>query len=286
MINTVVIPAAGLGTRLFTFTKENAKEMVPIFSYTPEGVMLVRPLIEIIFENLYDKGIRNFVIIVGRGKESVVDQLTPHYDFLDLLKKKGENEYSGILNKLYKKLEKCSIIWKRQSAIRGIGPATLLAEDVVKDKPFLFHSGDLYIPNTGYLEQMFDIHNKEKPVATIGLKKVKNPIQYGVANIKKTSRNVFQITKAVEKPKNPETDYALTGVNVFEPEIFNAIRKTKPGVKGEIQLTDCIQTMIKENRVVLSSIMKSKEVCIDIGTPKNYFTALKHSFTYDAYDIM
>ena len=71
MINTVVIPAAGLGTRLFTTTKESPKEMVPIFYKTNNGTILVKPLLEIIFENLFDSGIRHFCIIVGRGKEQI-----------------------------------------------------------------------------------------------------------------------------------------------------------------------------------------------------------------------
>ncbi len=67
MINTVVIPTAGLGTRLFTITKETPKGMIPIFYRTKKDTILVKPLLEIIFENLFDSGIRHFCIIVGRG---------------------------------------------------------------------------------------------------------------------------------------------------------------------------------------------------------------------------
>jgi len=285
VLDTVVIPAAGLGTRLFTFTKENPKEMVPIFNKTSEGIMLVKPLLEKIFEDLFDFGFRTFVIIVARDKESIVDQLSPHYDFVDLLKKKGEQEYANLLVKLYKKIEKSSIIWKRQTSIKGIGPATLLAQDIIRDAAFLFHSGDLYIPSLGYLEEMINVHSKEKPSATVGIKKVKNPQQYGIATMKKISKNKFRIIKAVEKPRNPQTDFALTGVNIFEPEIFDAIRKTKPGIKGETQLTDCIQTLISRNYGVIPSFMKKGDVCIDIGTPTNYFKALCHSYKYNSTDI-
>ena len=106
MIDTVIIPAAGLGTRLFTVTKESPKEMVPLFSMTTNGKILVKPLLEIIFENLFDSGFRNFCIIVGRGKETIENHLSPHYDFIDLLKKKGEYEYANILLGIYKKIEK------------------------------------------------------------------------------------------------------------------------------------------------------------------------------------
>ena len=279
MIDTVVIPAAGLGTRLFTVTKESPKEMVPIFYKTRNRKILVKPLLEIIFENLFNVGFRNFCIIVGRGKEGIENHLSPHYDFIDLLNKKGEYQYAKILLRLYKKIEKSSIVWIRQHVQKGLGPATLLAKRIVDDKPFLFHAGDLYIPQTSYLKQMLDIHKLVKPTATIGIKKVSNPRQYGVATLKKIS-NTYKVIHVVEKPKNPLTNFALIGVNVFEPEIFDAIKNTKKGVKGEIQLTDSIQTLIKMNYNVIASKMKINDVCIDIGTPKNYFSALSYSYNF------
>lgn len=280
MIDTVVIPAAGLGTRLLTITKETPKEMVPIFHRTSKGTLLVKPLLEIIFENLFDVGFRNFCIIVGRGKESIENHLSPHYDFIELLRKNGEYEYSEILLNLYKKIEKSSIVWKRQHDIKGIGPATLLAKEIVNDKTFLFHAGDLYIPQTQYLLDMIAMHQKFKPSATIGIKKVHNPQQYGVAKLKRAVDGRYKVVGVIEKPKKPQTNLALTGVNVFESDIFDAIKKTKRGVKGEIQLTDSIQTLIQANRDVIASIMNSNDICIDIGTPQNYFMALKYSHSH------
>ena len=278
VIDTVVIPAAGLGTRLFTWTKESPKEMVPIFYKTKDDKILIKPLLEIIFENLFDSGFRNFCMIIGRGKNTIEDHLAPNYDFVDILEKKGEYEYSKILLKLYKKIEKSSIFWIRQHSLKGIGPATLLSEKIIADKPFLFHAGDLYIPQKKYLNELMEVHNSQNPFATIGLRKVKDPRQFGVAELKKFDKMKFKVTHVVEKPKKPLTNYALTGVNIFEPEIFDAIRKTKIGVNGEIQLTDSIQTLIDTNHLVMASIMNSRAQCIDIGTPKNYFKALSHSF--------
>ena len=277
-IDTVVIPAAGLGTRLFTWTKESPKEMVPIFYKIKDDKILIKPLLEIIFENLFDSGFRNFCMIIGRGKNTIEDHLGPNYDFIDILEKKGEYEYSKILQKLYKKIEKSSIFWIRQHSLKGIGPATLLSEKIIADKPFLFHAGDLYIPQKKYLNELMEVHNSQNPSATIGLRKVKDPRQFGVAELKKFDKMKFKVTHVVEKPKKPLTNYALTGVNIFEPEIFDAIRKTKIGVNGEIQLTDSIQTLIDTNHLVMASIMNSRAQCIDVGTPKNYFKALSHSF--------
>jgi len=280
VIDTVLIPAAGLGTRLFTLTKESPKEMVPVFYRVANGNILVKPLLEIIFENIFDAGFRNFIIIVGRGKEMIENHLSPHYGFIDLLKKKEEYEYANILLSLYKKIEKSSIVWIRQHRQRGIGPATLLAEKIVGDRPFLFHAGDLYIPQSNYLKQMLEIHRKMESTATIGIKKVSDPRQYGVATLEKSSNGSYRVIRVVEKPKHPPSNFALTGVNVFEPEIFSAIKSTKKGINKEIQLTDSIQTLLNRNHDVFASMMKNDDVCIDIGTPKNYFAALSYSFKH------
>ena len=276
----MVIPAAGLGTRLFTITKESPKEMVPVFYKTKNNLILLKPLLEIIFENLYDSGFRNFCFIVGRGKETIENHLSPHYDFIDLLKKKGENEYAKILSDLYKKIEKSSIVWIRQHSQNGIGPATTLAENYVGDRPFLFHAGDLYIPKTKYLKNIIKKHNKSAPTATVGLKKVKDPKRYGVVTFRK-NKGTLEIMKVVEKPKNPDSNYILTGVNIFERDIFDAIKNTKSGINNEIQLTDGIQTLIQNKKKVVGSLMSSTEPCIDIGVPNTYFDALKYSYTHE-----
>jgi len=279
MIDTVVIPAAGLGTRLLTITKESPKEMIPLFYRKDKNEILLKPLLEIIFENLFSLGFRNFCMIVGRGKESIENHFSPHYDFIDQLKKRGETKNAKLLMNFYKKIEQSSIVWIRQHEQKGIGPAIQLAKQVIGEKPFLFHAGDLYIPKTDYLNQLIKIHNENKPTATIGIKKVPNPKRFGVATLTRKNKNYYKVIKVVEKPRKPKTNYALTGVNIFESEIFNAITKTKSGVNKEIQLTDSIQTLIKQNYEVLASIMNQRDICIDIGVPNSYFKALKFSYT-------
>ena len=143
MINTVVIPAAGLGARLIPVTKEIPKIMFPIFYKSKRHPLLVKPVLEIMFENLYDTGIRNFCIIVGRGKETIENHLTPHYEFIDFLQKNGNSYYARLLTNLYRKIEKSSIIWKRQYTQLGIGHTVLLAKDDVGDKQLFFHLGEL-----------------------------------------------------------------------------------------------------------------------------------------------
>ena len=278
MIDTVVIPAAGLGGRLIPVTKEIPKIMLPIFQKNIRGPVLLKPLLEVIFENLYEVGIRNFCIIVGRGKETIENHLSPHYEFIDFLKRYGNKEYSKILSNLYKKIEKSSITWKRQHQQLGIGHTVLLAKDVVGDKPFIFHLGDLYLPSVDYYKRIIKVYEKYKASAIVGLKEVDNPKQYGIAYGKEFSKNIFNISKVIEKPKTSTSKLALSGINIFGPEIYDIVKKTKKTKKGEIELTDCVQGMIKENYKVVGHKLHSKEVCIDMGTPMNYFKALEHSY--------
>lgn len=278
MIDTVVIPAAGLGARLIPATKEIPKFMLPIFQNEKDGTLLLKPLAEIMFENLYDFGIRNYCVIVGRGKETIENHLTPHYEFIDHLKKHNNFHYAKILQNFYKKLEKSSIIWIRQPTQLGIGHTALLAKDIVGDKPFFFHLGDLYVPKNNHLKKMVQIYEKHKPSAVIGLKKVNNPKQYGIAYGKEIEKNVFKLTKVVEKPKNSNSKLGLSGINIFGQEIFDVIKKIKKNKKGEIELTDCVQALINLKYTIIGHQINTKEICIDMGTPQNYFNALKHSF--------
>lgn len=80
MISKVIIPAAGLGTRLFPATKEQPKEMLPIFATTSQGEMSVKPVVQMVFEQLYDAGLREFCYVVGRGKRGIEDHFTPDID--------------------------------------------------------------------------------------------------------------------------------------------------------------------------------------------------------------
>jgi len=278
VIDTVVIPAAGLGARLIPVTKEIPKIMLPVFYKTKNKPMLIKPVLEIMFENLYDAGIRNFCMIVGRGKETIENHLTPHYEFIDFLRKNGHSQYAKILTDLYRKIEKSSIIWKRQHTQLGIGHTVLLAKDLVGDKPFFFHLGDLYVSSSAYYKKMITDYEKFNVTQFVGLKIIQNPQQYGIAYGKKISKSIYKLTKVIEKPKTSKSKLGISGINIFEKEIYNAVKKTKKSKKNEIELTDCVQTLIKNKQTVFGHLLNPNQVCIDIGTPTNYFKALEHSY--------
>ena len=127
---------------------------------------------------------------------------------------------------------------------------------------------------------MIQAYEKFKAPAIVGLKHVDNPKLYGLAYGKKISKNLFKLIKVVEKPTTSVSKLGLSGVNIFESEIYEAAKITKKSVRGEIELTDCVQTMIKNKKTVIGHKLNSKEICIDMGTPTNYFKALEHSYRH------
>jgi len=271
LIDTAVIPVAGLGTRLLTLTKNNPKEMVPIFAKSFNEITL-RPLIEQIFLQLYDSGIRNFFFIVGKNKRSIEDHFTPEINYQGL-KKKDQN-YIDLLKDFYDKIEKSNIVWINQNSPRGFGAAVLNAKEVVGSKSFIVHAGDAFVRNNNkHIKKLIKTFEKNKPEIIFYVKEIKKPKTYGIVKIKKINSHNFKILNIEEKPKKPKSNLAVMPIYIFKPSIFNVLLKTKPGVGKEIQLTDAIQKMIKDKKNVEAIKFLGKNDCIDIGTPENYYLA-------------
>jgi UDP-glucose pyrophosphorylase (EC 2.7.7.9) len=129
-LKKAVITAAGLGTRLLSETKELPKEMLPIFQRV-NGELALKPLLQVIFEQLYDVGIRDFCFVIGRGKRSIEDHFTPDWDFLEYLLKAGKELAAKSIEIFYKKVEDSNISWVNQPQPRGFGDAVLRAEKFV-----------------------------------------------------------------------------------------------------------------------------------------------------------
>ena len=271
MIDTAVIPVAGLGTRLLTLTKNNPKEMVPIFAKSFNEITL-KPLIEQIFLQLYDSGIRNFFFIVGKNKRSIEDHFTPEINYQGL-KKKDQN-YIDLLKDFYDKIEKSNIVWINQNIPRGFGAAVLNAKEIVGSKSFIVHAGDAFVRNnSNHIKKLIKTFEKNKPEIIFYVKEIKKPKSYGIVKINKINSHNFKILDIEEKPKKPKSNLAVMPIYIFKPSIFDVLLKTKPGVGKEIQLTDAIQKMIKNKKNVEAIKFLGKNDCIDIGTPENYYLA-------------
>ena len=109
LLRKAVITAAGLGTRLLSATKEMPKEMLPLFSTDANNKIMLKPVLQLIFEQLYDAGFREFCFVVGRGKRSVEDHFTPDHSSVELLRKKGKTDLAARLEDFYSRVESSTI---------------------------------------------------------------------------------------------------------------------------------------------------------------------------------
>jgi UTP--glucose-1-phosphate uridylyltransferase len=281
MIRKVVITAAGIGTRLLTVTKEQPKEMLPIFAKNNSGGLCVKPLLQMIFEQFYDYGFREFCFIVGRGKRVIEDHFTIDRDFIRQLNDKGKYGLASSLEQIYRKIEGSMIVWINQPEPKGFGHAVLMAKPFIRNEPFLVHAGDTYIisSNGNPIKRLMKAHEKKKAEVTLLLKEVENPKQYGVAEVQEQNGGVFNVRKVIEKPQKPPTNLAIMPIYIFNPTIMTILEKTQPSLGGEIQLTDAIQKIIDKGLKVQAIKLKDDEIRLDVGTPETYWEAIAISHT-------
>jgi UTP--glucose-1-phosphate uridylyltransferase len=273
----VLIPAAGRGTRLLPATTEQPKEMLPLFA-NQHGTLRVVPTLHLIFDQLFQFGFRKFCFVVGRDKRVVEDYFTPPSSSLRT-ESHGEFKDLSPMNDFYKRVEASDIAWVNQLQPLGFGHAVLTGESAMRGEGFLVHAGDTLVHsrNASHLIRMTLAHNRTDADATILLKRINNPYQYGVAEVEHEHHDII-VRSVVEKPKTPKSNLAIMPVYRFEDTIFDALRRTKKGFGGELQLTDGIQTLIDEGKKVAAVELRENEARFDIGTPETYWEALKGTF--------
>jgi len=276
----VVIPAAGLGTRLLPATKEQPKEMLPVFASDNHGILCVTPLVQLVFEQLFDCGLREFYFIVGKGKRAIEDHFTPDDDYLCRLSNSGKYTQALLLERFYRKIGASTVAWVSQSEPKGFGDAVLKAEFLVGTAPFIVQAGDTCLASLNILERLAKEHAKGLADVSMVLKEVSDPRHYGVAEISQGEEEALSVKRVVEKPEQPTSRLAIMPLYVFNPTIFEALRTTPPGKGGEIQLTDAIQKLLDTGHRVQAVKLLPHDICFDVGTPETYWMALEVSHRY------
>jgi UTP--glucose-1-phosphate uridylyltransferase len=283
MIRKAIITAAGLGTRLLPMSKEVPKEMLPIFVEGRNGLVL-KPMLQAIFEQLYDFGVREFCLVVGRGKRLIEDHFTPDYGFLDELHNGGRRHLAEELNLFYSKIDDSRVIWVNQPKPKGFGDALLRAEGFGCNEDFLVAAGDTYMVSKkgDYLRRLSEGHlGKSVDVALMAME-VSDPEHYGIMETS-VEGDCLRVLSVEEKPARPKTRMAVMPFYIFyqnvSSSLFDAIRSLRPGVGGEIQLTDAINSLIKSGSRVYATQLLNEESRLDIGTPEKYWDALRLSYS-------
>ena len=271
MIKKIVIPAGGLGTRLLPITKVMPKEMMPLFLHGKNGEIIVKPLIQIIYEKFFKFGLREYCIIVGKQKRTIKDHFTPNQEFLRNFHK--NTRFRTDLEKFHSMLNKSKIFWVNQPNPSGFGDAVKHAGSFVGNDDFLVTAGDTLLP-TGdkIIKKLLNSKLQGKNDAIILLKKVSNPKRFGVAVIKEEKHKI-KVINVEEKPKKPKSNLSIVALYRFRPSIIKALNEIKPN-KTELQLTSGIQKLIDWGGNVSAIILDEKDQVIDIGTAESYLETI------------
>lgn len=237
-IRKAIIPAAGLGTRFLPATKSVPKELLPIVDI---------PTIQYIVQEVVDAGIETVVLITGKGKSKIVDHFDVYPELEEKLEKEGKPDLVDALRRTANMVKFVSV---RQGIPRGLGHAVLCAKDVIGDEPFVVLLGDdLVDAKVPCTKQMIDVYNKyHKSVVALMEVPDEDVCRFGVCAGNKLSERVTEITKMVEKPKlqDAPSKTVIVGRYILTPRIFSILEQTDPGKGGEIQLTDAMAQLMKE----------------------------------------
>ncbi len=240
-IRKAVIPAAGLGTRFLPATKAQPKEMLPIVD---------KPTIQYIIEEAVASGIENIVIVNGRNKGSIEDHFDRSIELeleLELKQKLDELKMVKAIS------EMTNIFFIRQKKPLGLGHAVLCAREFIGNEPFAVLLGDdVVVSKTPALRQMIDVFN-EYHSSVLGVQTVPHELtfQYGIVDGKAVDDGVYKVKDLVEKPSIDETpsDIAILGRYILTPEVFSYLSSQEKGAGDEIQLTDALKRMAKDEAV-------------------------------------
>jgi UTP--glucose-1-phosphate uridylyltransferase len=280
MIRKAVIPAGGLGTRLLPATKQQPKEMLPVFCWDSNKQLCLKPLIQVVFEKLYDNNFEEFCFIVGRGKRSIEDHFTLDNSFVEYLTKTNKLTAVCELNRFYEKVRTSKIVFVNQPEPKGFGDALCYAETFTGKEPFVVHAGDDLIlsKNNGYFKTLVEIFEKNQADAVFCVETVEDPRRYGVIQGKKIGKKLYKVTGIDEKPIHPRSNIAIVALYVFSKTIYHGIRSARDSAKGEIELTAGIKQLIEEGCRVYAVELSRDEKRVDIGTPHSYWDALNSTF--------
>jgi UTP--glucose-1-phosphate uridylyltransferase len=265
-VTKAVFPVAGLGTRFLPATKASPKEMMPIVD---------KPLIQYAVEEAVAAGITDLIFITGRGKRAIEDHFDKAYELEAELQAHGKN-------KLLKEVRGLLPEGVRQAEALGLGHAVLCARHLVGDEPFaVILADDLIDAQVPVMKQMTQVHAKHGG-SVIAVQNVsrEDTASYGIVSTEKASAGIAKLTGIVEKPKPEEAPSTLgvVGRYILSPRIFHFLENLRPGAGREIQLTDAIGRLLRDESVHAYEFQGTRYDC---GSKLGYLQAtvnyaLKH----------
>jgi UTP--glucose-1-phosphate uridylyltransferase len=258
-VSKAVIPAAGFGTRMLPAAKAVPKELLPI---------LDRPTIQYVIEEAANGGVKDVLLVSGRGKGAIEDHFDRHGELEDRLKAGGKEK---LLQSVIDLVRRVKIHAVRQPEQRGLGDAVNQARAHVGNEPFMCLLGDTIFSGNELPTMQLINAAKKLGTAVIGLEEVapEKVERYGIVGGQMIDADTIKIDTLVEKPPKDKAPsrFAIAARYVLTPAIFDCLDQTQPGKGGEIQLTDALKLLV-QREAVHGVVLKSKRH--DIGNPVDW----------------
>lgn len=240
-VRKAIIPAAGLGTRFLPATKAMPKEMLPIVD---------TPTIQLIVEEALQSGIEDILVITGKHKRAIEDHFDSNAELENNLKMKHKDDLLQIVNET----TRINLHYIRQSSPEGLGHAVLQAKAFVGDEPFVVMLGDDLMEDKVPLTRQLMDDYEQTASSVVAVMEVphEETDKYGVIDPgEEISEGLYEVKGFVEKPKPEDapSDLAIIGRYLLTPEIFDLLETQERGAGNEIQLTDAINRLNKEQKV-------------------------------------
>ncbi|MBT9539654.1 UTP--glucose-1-phosphate uridylyltransferase GalU [Thiobacillus sp.] len=271
-VRKAVFPVAGLGTRFLPATKASPKEMLPIVD---------KPLIQYAVEEAMDAGITDIIFISSRTKRTVEDHFDKAYELETELEARGKKRVLELVQSI--RPAGINFIYIRQAEALGLGHAVLCAQPVVGNEPFaVILADDLLDGKPAVMKQMVDQYGYYQ-CSVLGVQTVapEETASYGIVDATPMAERVSRVNAIVEKPKPEDapSNLGVVGRYILTPRIFHHIQQLKPGAGGELQLTDAIAALLKEQQVLAYAF---DGIRYDCGSKFGYLQAtveyaLKHA---------
>ena len=244
-VRKAVFPAAGLGTRFLPATKAQPKEMLPIVD---------KPIIQYGVEEALSAGCDQIIIVTGRGKQSIEDHFDVSYELEKMLEERKKLDLLKIVHQISDLIH---IAYVRQKEALGLGHAVLMARELVGEQAFaVLLADDVIDAEVPCLKQMMRVF-EETQCSVIATQVVEGPgiSAYGVLDVKpadgRFNGRLFEVNNMVEKPRQEEapSNLAIIGRYILTPRIFEILADTPHGSGGELQLTDALRSLLREQRI-------------------------------------
>jgi len=198
--------------------------MLPVFAKGKNGELCLKPIVQLVLEQLYQVGFREFCFIVGREKRAIEDHFTPDFNFVSMLDSKGKDGPAEDLEKFYKMIDSSSVSWVNQSEPRGFGDAILKAKSFAGNDRFMVHAGDSHFisKNADHLRRVVRMSEGSKVDALFLSMEVDDPKRFGIVEGEATESGLVKVKHVVEKPLKPASKLAIMPVYVFDSNIFQS----------------------------------------------------------------